>query len=159
MRTALLLLAIIAAMVPVWAQARDNACPFQPKLGLALAGPDAVDCGVALMKERGDRLRVAECAKDAIKAKRPVRFGVGSGGMGVDVFDCDIVVVDQEENYWLIEYSYDFSFGEDARPVVSVSRCPTIDFAWKDPVERGRFGPRDCVIDESAIARLRLTRP
>ena len=140
-------------------QAGGNACPFQPDLGLTLAGPEAVDCGVVLMTDRGDRWRIARCAETAIRAQRPVRFGVGSGAMGIDVFDCDIVVVDRERNYWLIEYSYDLSFGADARQVVSVSRCPTIDPAWKDPESRGRFGPRDCVIDDNASERLRLVRP
>lgn len=159
MRAVFFLLATATLMATPLAQARGNACPFQPDLGRVLAGPGAVDCGVAQMMDRGDRRRLARCAEKAIRMQRPVRFGVGSGTMGIDVFDCEVVVVDRERNNWLIAYSYDLSFGESARQIVSVSRCPTIDPSWKDPEGRGRFGRRDCTIDENALKRLRLARP
>ena len=159
MRAAAALLAIAFALAVPEAKSEANACPFAPELGMKLAGPDTVDCGIALMGTLEARNRIVECARGAIAAGRPVRFGVGSGNSGLDVFDCDVVVVDRAHRYWLIVYTYDTSTGDDARPEASVMRCPNIDLTWKDPGNRGRFGPRNCVDDPDAFARSKIFRP
>lgn len=135
------------------ASAVDLGCSY-PDLGLQLAGPDVVDCGIVDSDNERGRKRAIKCAQKAIEAGRPVR--AGTGFHGGDVLGCDVVVVDAERQYWLVSLFLDYSL--DMRvPEVFVGRCPPIDWEWQDPNGDGRFGPRECTFDDEAFELLRST--
>ena len=135
------------------ASAVDLGCMYHG-LGLPLAGPDAVDCGIVASDNERGRKRAIRCAQRAIAAGQPVR--VGTGFWGGDVLGCDVVVVDDERQYWLISLFQDFSLDMKV-PEVFVGRCPTIDLDWQDPNGQGRFGPRDCPFDDEAFEVLKAS--
>lgn len=135
------------------ASAVDLGCMYHG-LGLPLAGPDAVDCGIVNSDNERGRKRAIRCAQRAIAAGKPVR--VGTGFWGGDVLGCDVVVVDAARQHWLITLFLDFSLDMKA-PEVHVGKCPTIDFAWEDPRGDGRFGPRECIPDAEAFELVRYS--
>ena len=148
-------LAILACVVaaPV-VRASENAC-IQPELGLPLAGPGAVDCGIAHAGHGRQRARVAKCARKAIARGAPVRFGVGD--MGIDAFTCDVVVMDASRKFWLVTFDWDLSVS--TVPSAFVGRCANIDLNWKDPNGEDHFGPRDCTFDDDAFKRAGIHHP
>lgn len=148
-------LAIASAAALPAARAAESHC-IVPELGLPLAGPDAVDCGVAEEGKPFARRRVVACARKAIARGKPVRFGVGV--MGTDAFWCDVVAVDADLRYWKLEFDWDLSI-DPGEPSAFVGRCPTIDLDWRDSGGTGRFGPLDCVHDADAFLRAKIRRP
>lgn len=156
-RTVAVAVAFSCVLVVASVRAAPRPACLVPELGLALAGPDAVDCGVAASGKRGQRARVAGCARRAIKQGKAVRFGVGE--MGIDAFACDVVVHDAQGRFWRVVFNWDMSLPNGGQPSAFVGRCPGIDFDWKDPDRRDRFGPLDCVFDEDAFQRARIRRP
>ena len=153
-RILLLAAAVLAGMfIARPASAVDLGCTY-PELGLQLAGPDAVDCGIVGNHNKEARRRAVECARKAINAGKPMR--VGTGFHGDDVLGCDVLVVDAKRQYWLIALFMDFSLDMKV-PEVFVGRCPTIDLDWQDPTGEGRFGPRDCPFDAEAFEVLRAS--
>jgi hypothetical protein len=127
-----------------------------PDLGLPLAGADAVDCGIVEANKPRQRHRLLNCARKALERGKPVRFGTGY--FGIDAFGCEVIVVDESRNHWLVTFDWDLSVPGD-RPKSFVGRCPAIDLDWKDPEGTGRFGPHDCAFDEDGFRRANTRHP
>lgn len=147
-------LAILACIMVVPVARAENAC-IRQELGLPLAGPGAVDCGIAHAGQSRERARVAKCARKAIARGMPVRFGVGE--MGIDAFTCDVAVMDSNKTFWLVTFDWDLSVS--TVPSAFVGRCANIDPEWKDPNGEDHFGPRDCTADPDAFKRAEIGRP
>ncbi len=152
MRLAAIIVMLACATQAPNAHAADSAC-IVPDLGMALAGADAVDCGVAHSGKPGQRARVAACARRAIARDQAVRFGVGVKGL--DAFWCDVAVRDAHGRFYSLHFEWDVV----REPVAFVGRCPAIDPDWKDPSGADHFGPRDCVSDNEAFARAAIQHP
>ena len=138
------------------AQARDRGCVV-PNLGLPLAGPGAVDCGVAQTGKSHARRRVVACARKALAAGKPVRFGMVDNY--ADEFFCDVVVADAERRFWVIQFHWATSILAYEDPSAFVGRCPTIDLDWESPKGTDEFGPRGCVFDPDAFERAQIRIP
>lgn len=156
MRALFLSMLCVGFSVPFSAIAAGSHCIVRD-LGLPLAGEGVVDCGIADAGKPAQRRRAVACARKAIARKQPVRFGTGI--MGIDAFECDVVVRDREGRFWKIEFGWDLSVFDDDKPKAFVGRCPTIDLDWKDPSGRGRFGPDECVNDPDAFERAKIRHP
>ena len=139
------------------AHARPDACR-SPGLGLPLAGPGVVDCGVAELGQARARARVEACARRAIDAGKPVRFGIAINRY--DEFLCDVVVADVAQRYWLITLHWSTSILAEHPPRAFVGRCPAVNLDRKDPEGRGRwYGPQACVEDLEAFERAGIRIP
>ena len=137
------------------ALARGPHC-IVPDLGLPLAGPGVVDCGVAEIRNSRQINRLLKCARKALAKDKPVRFGVGY--LGIDSFGCDVVVVDDSRTFWQVTFDWDLSF-PDAAAEAFVGRCAVTDLDWEISQDGIQIAPNDCVFDEEAFKRARIRHP
>jgi hypothetical protein len=114
-----------------------------------LAGPLAVDCGFN-SEEAG-----LACARRALASGLP--FRLGSGGIGIDSFICDVVARNSQGHVFLIDYDSDVTgrmgkSGENA--ALYVERCESVEIRGKWRRRSAPFSVAGCEEDKELVEML-----